>query len=1465
MNTRKSGRINVKALLILVGVVGVAGAGVVGVHYWRKSSMAADALAKGKAALAAKNWDDASRHLKFYLSKYPQDEEMLAEYSAACMNIRPQTPVSVMSAVNGYRRLLLRFRPGNEELCRTLVRLYAQIGDYNELKYICDHWLTGHPGNAEAELWFAKALFAQNDFTKSAAKLSALVERDPASDIEAYRLLGACAMQTDRKGNLDDAIGWMDRCVEAHPQSARARVLRSQLHLLRSAEDTAAAAAGRADLEAAEQLTSDDPHVYLMLADGWIGLAEFERAAKNIDRVQTFDPAKLAAHDVTQDDLALAIHEGRAKIALRSTDADGATAIAEAGLIALTGKPREQFLPSAVRLLLLGGDIARATAVLGEFETVLNRPGNVGTTGEEYVLLKARIAAAEDRPKDVLSLLDSFVARGARDASVYSVAAWAHQSMGNMRDARRLWQKYVQIVPDDAEALLNLARAFEGDNWDEAMRYATAAEGRAPTAQSTLARIEAQVMQAAGRPDEDEILTQCHAELLAVRDADPKASDVRILLASVLLLLDRPADAEAELRKGLSEVTDTAAMRLALGDLLDRTGRTEESIAAYREAIAADPTQAAPWLRLAANHDATKRTEEAEQTLREAQAAVEPEQRGAVDDAMVRHLLRQNRRDEATALLTAMAAREPGDIDVRCRLLSLPEVTADAALTDMLIGEIRAVEEAAAVGSTAPRRWEAVRAMIDFDAGAPADRRAQILETLSKFAAAENVATDWFWSDVVRRLAAVHTELGHLDHAEQALRSAIARNDRASTIVESLLRLLQDQGRFVEAEELIETLPSSTHVADEHKMGVSLARGNHEAVIDDLRQRIAADDQDLPSRLMLASLLFNRNKDKAGALALIDEAMRIDPDDLETARMRVAILTAAGDTKTAEQWLKAEVTRRNDFAIHWLEARFYDQLGRTAEAERSYRKLMEVDKTGAGHGLCGRFLARNNRIDEAVALWREGLTQAPDNVDLHRVLISVLLAEADPGKRLEGRRLLAALREKVETHPSLRRLVPEVLRFEAQDLAAPGASPEAMAEAERRLVQVVRETPRDVFAWRELARLARQQGDAEKAKSIVSQALTSNPNHPDLSVMMASLEMEMGNFAVARSLAQSVRQVHPQNLESRLILLQVFLSNGEVNAAGEVVNEATAIAPGDQGVQMARSSVMLAMARPEEAAENLRSYIDEEGGQGALDAILMLARVQIGLKQYDAAAKRLDRAAELAPADARVALGRLGWHGAQRQFDKVAEMGTSQVVGSPGFAEVVASAAYSLAASGEAVWVRKAGELFQRVAREAPDHPSGHLGWARLAYGEQRVEEAIKSYRRVLEIDAYHIEAMNDLAWILAEHGDADARKEADALASRGLEVQPGNPHLRDTRGVVRWRLGRLVEARADLEEAVRLSTPKSPTRVKALLHLAQVLAAADQPDGAAVRAGDALKLDADVRCLSEAQRQLAEELAAGK
>ena len=100
MNTAiRSGRVNIKLIIILVGILAVIGVGGFITHRVRKQAIANDALTNGRAAIAAQDWALAAKELRRYLSKYPDDEShngaVLKEYAQAHMAVRPLDPTNV--------------------------------------------------------------------------------------------------------------------------------------------------------------------------------------------------------------------------------------------------------------------------------------------------------------------------------------------------------------------------------------------------------------------------------------------------------------------------------------------------------------------------------------------------------------------------------------------------------------------------------------------------------------------------------------------------------------------------------------------------------------------------------------------------------------------------------------------------------------------------------------------------------------------------------------------------------------------------------------------------------------------------------------------------------------------------------------------------------------------------------------------------------------------------------------------------------------------------------------------------------------------------------------------------------------------------------------------------------------------------------------------------------------------------
>ena len=125
-------------------------------------------------------------------------------------------------------------------------------------------------------------------------------------------------------------------------------------------------------------------------------------------------------------------------------------------------------------------------------------------------------------------------------------------------------------------------------------------------------------------------------------------------------------------------------------------------------------------------------------------------------------------------------------------------------------------------------------------------------------------------------------------------------------------------------------------------------------------------------------------------------------------------------------------------------------------------------------------------------------------------------------------------------------------------------------------------------------------------------------------------------------------------------------------------------------------------------------------------------------------------------------------------------------------------------------------------------------------------------YRDVLELAPDHSRALNDLAWILAQAG---RHEESLELADKGVALAPENYHLRDTRGFILSRLGRLEQARDDYARCVELRTDNPPAQAKALAHLGRTCAKLGQSDAARRHLQRALEIDGELNVFGEKER----------
>jgi tetratricopeptide (TPR) repeat protein len=113
-------------------------------------------------------------------------------------------------------------------------------------------------------------------------------------------------------------------------------------------------------------------------------------------------------------------------------------------------------------------------------------------------------------------------------------------------------------------------------------------------------------------------------------------------------------------------------------------------------------------------------------------------------------------------------------------------------------------------------------------------------------------------------------------------------------------------------------------------------------------------------------------------------------------------------------------------------------------------------------------------------------------------------------------------------------------------------------------------------------------------------------------------------------------------------------------------------------------------------------------------------------------------------------------------------------------------------------------------------NPRAHLALGKLQSQRGAFKLAETSFRKSIEMERT-ADGLNSLAWALAMRGED---KEALEIADQAIELDPDDPHVRDTRAIALLHLGRIEEA----EAALRLAVELDPNWLPFQLHLAEAL-----------------------------------------
>ncbi len=1442
---RASARINIKALIILVVVIGALGVGAFGFHHVRKRMQAQDAQTAGMTAFENAEWEDASTQLRRYLKQYPDDQEILDKFVEASLNVRPPQDKYIGEALSGLRRIV-RTRPDDRDVVYKLTELYVRTRTYEEAIYFGERGIEAHPGDAEIAHQLAKAYYGVRRLDEAEDLLVRLVNELDPSHIESYLLLVA-AITEKSDANVAAAAPWLDLCVDNNPNAPKAYLLRATFKASgyqgRKEADLDGA---RADLEAAQSLATENPLVKMALAEQWMRLGEADLVADQLAALEQVDPELLYDENTDPAWFTYRLLVNLAELSRLRADTKEMVAVADRGLAELGEDQRSTFLKTAVELYIAADEYEQAEKNLLEYQSYAESSARLKSElGDEVAYLGAQLATVQDRPFDAINLLEDVTARNPRNPAPALLLARAYSDSGQPRQAVRTLRQASTNVPGHLMTITRLAReSLRVGQWEDALRYAESCEqmtdGRLDC---ILMRMEAAARVAEGTIKQDAVLARINGELDQLREAFPEAYLIPLLQSMIATGQDRPDDAVALLQTAASlpDAGDDVITRLAR--LLTQQNRRDEAIETCRNYVTDHPEATVIWLTIADLQQSAGDVGGARNTLNEAAGNITtPNAKRDIDLALARWELIAGERDKGIAMMKEVAANNKNDALVRSALLEMPEIMEDRALANEYVTQMKAVEGDNGL------RWRLHQSRL-WMTGDDLIAKKEEIEKLLNFC----IDADANWVRPAMLLGRVHEVSQDWPKAEAVYRATLTANPRAAQAADRLLALLRMQARDTEAESVLANLPANTPGLGKHRVDLAVKRGDFVTAINILNAMVERDARDTRSRLLLARLLYREQRNAERALELLREVEQADPTNPEIIAVRAFIMSTEGENQDALALLNEKVEQRKDYESYFIRGEFHAARGNDDAAEMDFRALTQFDDRAAdGWERLGRFFQRRNRTEEAIDAWRTSINLDADRLSAKRSLAGALLSSGDDAMVKEGRNMLADAEEQYPDDPDL-------LLMSARVLISDG-NPDDRPTAESKLQNVIEADPKAITAYLLLVQLALQDEQLDEATNHVTRGLSANPNHPDLLLARANVEVANNNMAAARRFAESVISVDPKRRPAHVMLFEIALADGRQDEAVTIAGDALEQLGDDVYFVVRRAELMAAAGQLESAIADLSAFVDRLEGADTVEPLLALSEMHCRQGNVTAFDSALSQANTAGANETQQFVRRFRCLGAIRgEFDTLPDMLLERKARDPEDFVTLMFGASILAGSQDPAHQVVAQNVIGYVAEKQPDNVEARMTLAQIAYQDGDMDHAISFYEQAHAVSPDDTRVLNDLAWVLAETGRDVER--ALELATRAVELAPNDPHVHDTRGYVLSALGKFSEAAVELNSAAELADNAPRTKAGAYLKLAKAYLELGSKVAARSALQQAKAIDDRLSVLNEAKRSEMQQL----
>jgi len=1356
-------RLNMRALVLLLLIVGVSIPGVIALRYWQTSAQRSTLLKQAREFWTKKDPARALTYANRYLDQVPQSAEALSlkadilsetavtpELAAAALQVNDQA----IRAQGGEANLPMKRR--SLELNLRIGKYQTAITQAREILGESANATPGKdkPGDAKTHRLIALAMYLSDKTGQDDANSKEVIRNLELATIgdpnDIATALDLASVYSTRSGlPKDQALAKsneiLERIVTTHPNSVEVRLTRYKLFV-----DNDQLNRALIDAKAAVDIAPDNLAARLAYSEA------LRMTGNSVGAIAQLDAIPAAQQSRPEVRLARGLAD------MSSNKMDRAVEQWRQGLVSSGGTDAETTWRLAFVLLNLGR-ISEAEPLIEQYK----RLAGTAEASPEAEFLDSVKAMRQGRFDESVTRIEAIRSRlsPALVSQANYILGQCYQAKGNAIQAIECYRRAAKTSNRWPAPWLALAeQAIGAGNLENAINelnnglIAMPADQTLLMAQARLAW-RLQLMKPASQRD----YTIVERLVRRLEEINPNASGLAQFKAETISVRGNLQQAIESLRQSANKEPENVAVWISLSNALVRAGQFSEAQEVIRQSQKKVGDRAD--LRMVLSRMASAQGDEnlAKSILAENIEALPVGDRPVIYKTLGELLLTQRDNGGATTAFETWNKLQPKDPAPALALLQVALSGSDEKLIRQRVDALKGMDSKD-VNWRLARIQELIRVPLA-DQQDPEKLSARLSEALSFANEIIDSGTSQAQGLVLR--AAVQERRGKNDEAIADLRRSIDVEGGASAL-KPLCQMLARVGKFSEIEQLrakLNTIPANIE-------------------------------------MMVAEIAVQTSKPDV-ARKIADRLLETNPEDLSVHIWYARLLSSLGQSVVAEESLKAYAQRRGNEPAPWITLLVFQtqkiNRDKAAETLKIIRERVKSDKAdlmlAQAYDVAGLPTEADIHYKNAMRLFPEDTstmqsalafyTRLGQKLEMETILRGIL--KQNPNLNWAKRRLALSLSERTGN---------ELAWNEAFALISTTAEREAVNEPIHdrltRAIVLARsvDLKRRDMAVADLEKLIPTLSDPSMAHEVLARIYSDDPQklemarvHAEAAATRANMTVEMAVFCVdlamrLRDLPMAEKYLGQLNVLEPGSLRVVKLRARLISANGKPLESATLLL---QQLERLKVTAQLDPQRETEVIAQARTLIQQMILMGPFDQIEVPARRTLVLwpRLSHAIAPSL---ASLGRDDEAISMLKLG---AEKGDWREASLTAVSMAGVKPVKPAI---------------VQAADEILAKALVKSPGQVELLQAQAFLKHSQGKYEEEVAVYEEIKKSNPKDIRYLNNQAWTLSEnlHQYDKALKVIDnAISQSGRR-----PAFLDTRGVILTRLGRLDDAIENLVSA---------------------------------------------------------------